>query len=318
MPDSHGTRRRAPASHPQGPSRRGRAGRAAGRAGGAPRDFEPPASPHGAAPYDAGPYDAGPYGAGPYDDPRDVPYGSSHEAFRSLSYDDDPSDGAYHAPPPPRRRRRFLRLLTGNVAITVAALGAVLAAVVLVDWHRIADDTEPPPGTEHLSTNDMLAMMSASDMDPIAADAIAQAKKRAYERHQRELKALREKAKRDAAARAKLKAQRERERLARINPTAAQNKAYGRKMNALKGWDRCWPSLETLWNHESSWNERAVNASSGAYGIPQALPASKLASAGPDWRTSSPTQIAWGLSYIKARYKDPCRAWAFWQRNHWY
>ncbi|MFC7729854.1 aggregation-promoting factor C-terminal-like domain-containing protein [Actinomadura keratinilytica] len=51
---------------------------------------------------------------------------------------------------------------------------------------------------------------------------------------------------------------------------------------------------------------------------PQALPASKLASAGADWRTSSPTQIAWGLGYIKARYKDPCRAWAFWQRNHWY
>ncbi|MFD0855336.1 lytic transglycosylase domain-containing protein, partial [Actinomadura adrarensis] len=139
-----------------------------------------------------------------------------------------------------------------------------------------------------------------------------------YEEHQAELKRLREKAKRDAAARAKLKAQQERERLARSNPSSKQNKAYGKKMNELKGWGECWPSLETLWDHESNWNERAENPSSGAYGIPQSLPGSKMASAGADWRTSSPTQIAWGLSYIKARYKDPCGAWAFWQRNNWY
>ncbi|GAA3933526.1 transglycosylase SLT domain-containing protein [Actinomadura viridis] len=211
------------------------------------------------------------------------------------------------------------RVLTSNVTITLVGLSAVAGAVVLVDLEELTGErSKPPHAAEGLSANDMLAMLTTSDMDAVSADAIAMAKKRAYEQHQRDLKALKEKAERDAKARAKLKAQQERERLARSNPTAGQNKAYGKKMNELKGWARCWPSLETLWTRESSWNERAVNPSSGAYGIPQALPASKLASAGSDWRTSSPTQIAWGLGYIKARYKDPCRAWAFWQSHHWY
>jgi hypothetical protein len=201
----------------------------------------------------------------------------------------------------------------------VVALGVIMAGVVLVDLEELTgEESKPPAAAAGLSANDMLAMMSGSDMDAVSAGAIAAAKKRAYEQHQRDLAELKKKAERDARARAKLKAEQERERLARSNPSAKQNKAYGKKMNELKGWGRCWPSLETLWDHESDWNERAVNPSSGAYGIPQALPASKLASAGSDWRTSSPTQIAWGLSYIKARYKDPCRAWAFWQSHNWY
>ncbi|WP_207400157.1 lytic transglycosylase domain-containing protein, partial [Actinomadura fibrosa] len=232
------------------------------------------------------------------------------------------STGPSPVPAPPVRpgkRRRAWRLLTSNVTITVAGVGAIAAALALVDVSKFVGEADPPKmATADLSTNDMLARLTGSDMDPIAADTIAAAKKRAYEQHQRELKELKEKAKRDAAARAKLKAEQEKERLARSNPSAAENKKYGRKMNALKGWDRCWPSLETIWDHESGWNERAENPSSGAYGIPQALPGSKLASAGADWRTSSPTQIAWGLGYIKARYKDPCGAWAWWQAHHWY
>ncbi|MGV9554305.1 aggregation-promoting factor C-terminal-like domain-containing protein [Streptomyces sp. NPDC003401] len=71
-------------------------------------------------------------------------------------------------------------------------------------------------------------------------------------------------------------------------------------------------------NHESSWNYRAVNASSGAYGLFQALPAGKYASAGADWQTNPATQIKWGLNYMNDRYGSPCDAWAFWQNNHWY
>jgi hypothetical protein len=211
-------------------------------------------------------------------------------------------------------------VLTSNVTITVVALGAILTAVVMVDLESLpgGEKSKPPPGSENLSANDMLATMATPDMDPVSAAGIAAAKKRAYEDHQRELAELKKKAERDAKARAKLKALQERDRLAKSNPSAAQNKAYGKKMNTLKGWSECWPSLETLWDHESDWNERAENPSSGAYGIPQALPASKLATAGSDWRTSSPTQIAWGLSYIKARYKDPCKAWSFWQSHNWY
>ncbi|MEV6618862.1 transglycosylase SLT domain-containing protein [Streptomyces sp. NPDC051051] len=71
-------------------------------------------------------------------------------------------------------------------------------------------------------------------------------------------------------------------------------------------------------DHESSWNYRAVNASSGAYGLFQALPAGKYASAGADWQTNPATQIKWGLNYMNDRYGSPCDAWSFWQANHWY
>ena len=69
------------------------------------------------------------------------------------------------------------------------------------------------------------------------------------------------------------------------------------------------PCLDKLWKKESGWNYRAANTGSGAYGIPQALPGSKMSSAGADWKTNPATQISWGLSYIKGRYKTPCGAW---------
>ncbi|QPP06790.1 transglycosylase SLT domain-containing protein [Streptomyces bathyalis] len=69
---------------------------------------------------------------------------------------------------------------------------------------------------------------------------------------------------------------------------------------------------------ESGWNYRASNASSGAYGLVQALPGSKMASAGADWRTNPATQIKWGLNYMNDRYGSACGAWDFWQANNWY
>jgi hypothetical protein len=71
-------------------------------------------------------------------------------------------------------------------------------------------------------------------------------------------------------------------------------------------------------DHESSWNYRAVNASSGAYGLFQALPGSKMSSVGSDWQTNPKTQITWGLQYMNGRYGSPCEAWTFWQANHYY
>ena len=75
--------------------------------------------------------------------------------------------------------------------------------------------------------------------------------------------------------------------------------------------------LLPMWQNESGWSVTAANAS-GAYGIPQALPGYKMASAGPNWQTNASTQIKWGLGYIKGRYGSPCNAWAFWQNNGWY
>jgi hypothetical protein len=76
--------------------------------------------------------------------------------------------------------------------------------------------------------------------------------------------------------------------------------------------------LDSLWTRESDWNVHAENSVSGAYGIPQALPASKMASAGPDWQNDAATQIKWGLGYIQATYGSPCAAWAHEEADGWY
>jgi hypothetical protein len=76
--------------------------------------------------------------------------------------------------------------------------------------------------------------------------------------------------------------------------------------------------LDLLWVRESGWNRFACNPYSGAYGIPQALPASKMASAGPHWRTSARTQIVWGMGYIRGRYVTPYRAWLHEMQYGWY
>ena len=76
--------------------------------------------------------------------------------------------------------------------------------------------------------------------------------------------------------------------------------------------------LDPLWTHESGWNPHAQNPRSGAYGIPQALPGDKMASAGPDWLSNPATQIRWGLAYIQDRYGTPCGAWSHQQATGWY
>ena len=106
-------------------------------------------------------------------------------------------------------------------------------------------------------------------------------------------------------------------------PSAPANvndaQAYARNLVAQNGWgDDQWNCLYSLWNRESGWRSNAANSSSGAYGIPQALPGSKMASAGADWQTNAATQINWGMSYIKGRYGTPCGAWGHSQSVGWY
>ena len=76
--------------------------------------------------------------------------------------------------------------------------------------------------------------------------------------------------------------------------------------------------LDPLWQQESGWSVTAYNAGTGAYGIPQALPGARMASAGPDWQTHAATQIRWGLQYIKDSYGSPCAAWAHEEATGWY
>ena len=91
------------------------------------------------------------------------------------------------------------------------------------------------------------------------------------------------------------------------------------RMLARFGWgQRQWKPLKWLWNRESGWNKYATNPYSGAYGIPQAVPGNKMASAGNHWRTNATTQIRWGLRYIKSRYGRPRVAWDHEFAYGWY
>ncbi|MFJ4828389.1 hypothetical protein ACIP79_00385 [Streptomyces sp. NPDC088747] len=101
--------------------------------------------------------------------------------------------------------------------------------------------------------------------------------------------------------------------------TSGNAQATAKAMLKTYGWGTDqWSGLQALWQRESGWNYRATNPSSGAYGIPQALPANKMASAGSDWKTNAATQIEWGLGYIRSRYGSPNKANAFQKANNWY
>jgi len=99
------------------------------------------------------------------------------------------------------------------------------------------------------------------------------------------------------------------------------NRDIGKQIAEQWGWTGIeWQCLDNLFERESNWRHLIANPSSGAYGIPQALPGSKMASVGSDWKTNPATQITWGLGYIKGRYGTPCGAWAAWtyRSPHWY
>lgn len=134
------------------------------------------------------------------------------------------------------------------------------------------------------------------------------------------------KAKAAALAKARVaaaeKAARDKQRASLIASAQSDPRGAARAMMGDYGFsgDAQWNCLNLLWEGESAWNFKAENPSSGAYGIPQSLPASKMATVGADYRTNPVTQIKWGLNYIKQSYGTPCGAWDFWNNRfpHWY
>ncbi|MEU3601952.1 transglycosylase SLT domain-containing protein [Streptomyces sp. NPDC006798] len=96
---------------------------------------------------------------------------------------------------------------------------------------------------------------------------------------------------------------------------AASAKAIAQKLIGDDAQFRCFSEIVTK---ESGWDVQASNPSSGAYGLVQALPATKMATAGSDWKTNPETQIEWGVDYMKDRYGSPCGAWTKWQTQGWY
>ncbi|MGH3359513.1 MAG: lytic transglycosylase domain-containing protein [Nocardioidaceae bacterium] len=106
---------------------------------------------------------------------------------------------------------------------------------------------------------------------------------------------------------------------AQVEVEAADPRDIAQSMLAEYGWSADqFPCLDELWIGESQWQVHAENPTSGAYGIPQSLPAEKMASAGADWETNPETQIEWGLGYIADRYGSPCAANEFKAANNWY
>ena len=196
---------------------------------------------------------------------------------------------------------------------TLLKVGAALTATAAV----IAGG--PALATSLGLADDSIAAMPASWETQRSVEA-----RSAAQSHEAVLKAEAErKAKKAAQRKAAEKERREaQQRAARARAaqggSPAQNRALGMQMCADKGWSASQCSdLGTLWQRESGWNSRAHNPS-GAHGIPQALPGSKMASAGPNWQTNARTQIAWGLGYIQSRYGNPSNALAHSHSHGWY
>ncbi|WP_217241168.1 transglycosylase SLT domain-containing protein [Streptomyces sp. AC555_RSS877] len=166
------------------------------------------------------------------------------------------------------------------------------------------------------------SLTQQADVQAIAADASAkkvaeEAARKAAAQTAIEKKEAAEKAAQEAKERAEAKTKASRDSSSfpvQNSYTIAQIQAMAQAMVPSGQW-QCFSNIV---DHESTWNYRAVNPSSGAYGLFQALPGSKMSSVGSDWQTNPATQIKWGLNYMDSRYGSPCEAWSFWQANHWY
>ena len=184
-----------------------------------------------------------------------------------------------------------------------------------------AESTSPSPSGEAVGAGEETTAAPAPEAEAGSPDAAAQAaEEAAAAQAAAESAAAQEAAAAAAAAEEAAAAEAARIAAASIpvdDPAGA--KAYASSVLGGHGWGAGQMTcLDTLWGKESEWLTSATNASSGAYGIPQALPGTKLATAGGDWQTNYRTQINWGLTYIESRYGDPCSALNFHYANNWY
>ncbi|MFI5616540.1 transglycosylase SLT domain-containing protein [Streptomyces sp. NPDC051567] len=208
---------------------------------------------------------------------------------------------------------------SSNDIETTASGATLLTDIPVGDQAQVqsASLTQQADTISHAAETD--AKRSAEEAARIQAAEDAKAKK-----------AEAEKADKDAKAAAEAKAKKEREEKEQVasrsttrdasdfqvqgSYTVAQIKAIAQQL-VPAGQFQCFSKIV---NQESTWNHRAVNQTTGAYGLVQAYPGGKMASAGADWRTNPATQIKWGLGYMNERYGSPCSAWTFHQANGWY
>ncbi|MDF2562846.1 MAG: phospholipase [Microbacterium sp.] len=212
------------------------------------------------------------------------------------------------------------------VAAAEAVGSDVVASGLDVGVSTSVDTSELVDGIDKLSDSDvtplLLVDILVDDVESETAEVVAdtaelrealtaaQKKRAAEEAADAAAKAAAEHAAAERAAAAAL---------ASANTVEGAKASAQQQMSSRYGWggDQ-FSCLDSLWTKESGWNYQAYNADGGATGIPQALPGSKMASAGADWQTSAATQIAWGLEYISAAYGTPCSAWSHSQAMNWY
>ncbi|WP_445526981.1 transglycosylase SLT domain-containing protein [Streptomyces cyslabdanicus] len=200
-----------------------------------------------------------------------------------------------------------------NDAEAMAADATLLADIPVGQQAQVQTASLTQQADAQAIAADASAKKEAEQAARKAAAQTAIAKKAEAERAEQAAKEAKERAEKEAAA--SRSAAREATSFAvQSSYTVAQIQAMARSM-VPAGQFQCFSNIV---NHESSWNYRAVNPSSGAYGLFQALPGSKMSSVGADWQTNPATQIKWGLNYMDSRYGSPCDAWNFWQANHWY
>jgi hypothetical protein len=205
-----------------------------------------------------------------------------------------------------------LAAVVGSVAVAAAVTDDTASAAPLslavdltttsasTEQSRTAVEDAARVTSDRTASNAQAAVLAAKSAAEEKARAEALAKKRAQEQ-----------------ARAAREAQRKRV----LDNAQSDPKAAAQLLMPEYGFgSEQWPCLDQLWIGESDWRWWAENPSSGAYGIPQSLPASKMATVSDDWRTNPVTQIKWGLDYIKRSYGTPCNALSQWQARspHWY
>ncbi|OPC82560.1 transglycosylase domain-containing protein [Embleya scabrispora] len=179
--------------------------------------------------------------------------------------------------------------------------------------HQADAQTAAYDEAQRVQAEEAARVKAERDAADKAAAEKAAADKAAAEKEAAEKEAAQKEADRKAAAERAARSD-NRGAVEKVSASAADAQSIAKSMMSASSYT-CFSNIV---ERESGWRVNATNKSSGAYGLMQALPASKYASAGADWRTNPATQIKWGLSYMNERYGSPCQAWTFWQSHNWY
>jgi hypothetical protein len=234
-------------------------------------------------------------------------------------------------------RHRKIRL-SRSKAIVIAAAGALSVATAAsaaaatssqgTRGHAAGSDgptgiTREAAGAPRLSVTDQLARpVAEAENQPEnqqGHDTLAQHAFRLRLTQVHAAIAQRQAARKRAAVPAASQAAAQPGQTAAVSAASGSPRQIAQAMLGSFGWSSGqFSCLDPLWEHESRWSVTAANPGSGAFGIPQALPGSRMAGAGPDWQTSAATQITWGLRYIRDTYGSPCAAFSHEQATGWY